>query len=590
MADNAPWRNDPVAPPAAAAPWAADPAAAQPIDLTRPPAEMPVDNLAWYRARYGEPAEGVDFGTIRRQEDPAGAQAWDNYAAGVLPDYGTTAGWDEQGFDTNNSPVDWLRQAGQGFFGLGDELEGAIGGIGGILRGQGFQPAYDRSVTNARGEIAEFENANPTAATVLELAGAVPTAFVPGMAAAARGVSTAGRFLRAGTAGAAAGGLTGFGLAEGSPSERLPGALQGAVPGAVAGGLLPLAAPAVARALTGRSGGSALTGFVPESAETTAQRSMLARNATTEDWRQTGQAAYQRADEAGVAVGPQAYNDFVAGIDDAIRNEPGGLLHQALTPRSWAVYDELYSLAGRDQYTIQDLDVIRRLANAAATSVDRTDARTGRIIRNQLDDWFETLTPENIVAGDVAAASAALREARDAWGRYRRSELLDQIQERAEDAVGANFTQAGLQTALRQQFRALKRSRQFSLFTLEEQAAINDIVRGAPLENALRRLGTFAPRGFFSNVFALGGIMSMDPLMMGATAVGEVARRASGAMTENSVARLGDLVRRTGTVPVQPSFGTQSATLGALTAGQAYALPRQSYIPEEYLPVPAGLR
>lgn len=598
-----PWDNDPVAP-AASGPWANDPpVAGQPaaIDLHRQPAVSPED---WFRQTYGfDPAAGgngtpplafEDVDQLRAEQDPAGRQAWyDEQVRMQEAMLGRPLPTTEQmnvPFDTNNTPLDWARAAGQGIFGLGDEFEGAVHGIGGLLSGEGWQPAYDRGVTNARNEITEFDTAHPIPSTVLELAGAVPTAFVPGMAAAARGVTTLGKVGRGLVAGAAAGGATGFGLGEGSPLERLPGAIQGAIPGAGAGALLPLAAPAVARLLTGRQGGSALTGLVPESTASAEQRSMLARDATTEDWHRAGQEAYRRADEAGVAVGPQAYNDFVLGIDAAIRNEPGGLLHQALTPRSWAVYDELHNLAGQSQYTISDLDTIRRLANAAATSADRTDARSGRIIRDSLDEWFETLKPADILAGNVQEAAAALREARDAWGRYRRSEILDQIQERAEDAVGANFTQAGLQTALRQQFRALKRSRQYQTFTFEERQVIDDIVRGEPLENALRRLGTFAPRGFFSNMFALGGLMTSDPFMLGATAVGEVARRASTALGNRNVARLGDLVRRNTDSRPPPSFGTQQATLGALTAGAGFTSPRLGLLPEEWLPVPAGLQ
>lgn len=608
--------------PAASGPWtryqtpAAPAAPSAGVDLSRAPV---VDDVTWFRQTYGrdpisadqagtnDPAAfrrtfgfdpvgpqspngvlGEDPYALRAQQDPEGHAAYQAQLQQGMPRT-TTAGWDEQGFDTNNSPVDWIRQAGQGVFGLGDEFEGALGGLGSFFRGQGFQPGYDRSVTNARGEITEFENANPTTATLLEIAGALPTAAVPGMAAAARGATTLSRVGRGILAGTATGGLTGFGLGEGSPAERLPSTIQGAGPGGVVGGLLPLAAPAVSRLLTGRQGGSALAGIIPESADATAQRSILARNTTAEDWRQTGQAAYRQADEAGVAVAPRAYNDFVQGIEEAVRGVDGAVLHQRLTPSSWAVYEELYNLAGQSQYSIRDLDTIRRLANAAAISMDRTDARTGRIIRDQLDEWFATLKPADILAGDAAGAAAALGEARNAWGRYRRMELIDQLEENARDAVGANYTQAGMQTALRQQFRALKRSRQYLTFSPEERAAIDEIVRGTPSENALRRIGVLAPRGFFSSAFALSGVTMGEPLMLGASAIGEVARRASGAMANNSLRRLRSTVSGSGGV-LPPSFGTQQAVQGVLGAGNAFLTPRLTLIPEEYLPVPAGLR
>lgn len=617
-----PWeryQTQPAAPAAADGPWtryqtpAAPPAG---VDLTRQPA---IDDATWFRNAYGrdpisadqagtnDPAAfrrtfgfdpvgpqapngvlGEDPYAIRALLDPAGHAAYQAELQRGLPQT-TTAGWDEQGFDTNNSPLDWVRAAGQGIFGLGDEAEGVLGGVGGILSGKGWQQGYDRSVTNARNEITEYDQAHPTASTLLGIAGAAPTMLVPGMSAAARGVSTLSRVGRGVLAGAATGGLTGFGLGEGSPAERLPSTLQGALPGAAVGGLLPLAAPLVARALTGRAGGSALAGLVPESADTTASRSMLARQApmTGDELRDAGEAAYQRADDAGVRVASGAYDDLVLTTAEEARRL--GMNH-ILTPRSNAALEEMFRVTGRSQYTIDDLNILRRVANMAAISPDPSDANIGRTIRDGIDDWLEKLDPKDIIGGDPAAAAAALREARDLWGRYRRMETLDQIQERALNAVGANYSAAGAQTALRQQFRALANSREFKRFPLDEQQAIRDIVRGGPMENALRRIGAFAPRGFFSTMFAFGGASTGNIPMMALSAAGEVSKRMSTGMTNSAVSRLRDIVGGAGGGVLPPNFGTQQAVQGLLGAGNAYLTPRLTLIPEQYLPVPAGLQ
>lgn len=567
-----------------------DPPAGRSVDLSRPePGPQPLDDLAWYRANHGEPTADVNAGDVRHREDPAGSRAWADYVAGLNLPGGTTAGWDQQGFDTNNSPLDWVRAAGQGIFGLGDEAEGVVGGLGGILSGKGWQQGYDRNVTNARNEITEYDQAHPTASTLLGIAGAAPTMLIPGMSAAARGVTTLGRVGRGLTAGAATGALSGFGLGEGSPAERVPSMLQGAVPGAIVGGVLPTLAPLVARAMTGRGGGSALAGIIPENAETTAGRSMLARQApmTTDELRDAGEAAYQRADDAGLRVASDAYDDLV--LDTAERARKLGNNH-ILTPRSNAALEEMLRVTGRSQYTIDDLNILRRVANMAAISPDPSDANIGRTIRDGIDDWLEKLDPKDILAGDPQAASAALREARDLWGRYRRSETLDQIQERALNAVGANYSAAGAQTALRQQFRALANSREFKRFPLNEQQAILDIVRGGPMENGLRRIGAFAPRGFFSTMFAFGGATTGNIPMMALSAAGEISKRASTGMTNNSIGRLRNIIGGgSGGGVLPPNFGTQQAVQGILGAGNAYLTPRLTLIPEEYLPVPAGL-
>jgi len=601
------------------------------VDLRRPAA---VDDVTWFRQTYGrDPISSDQAGTndpeafrrtfgfdpvgpqapngvlgedpyaLRAQLDPEGHAAYQAQLQQGMPRT-TTAGWDEQGFDTNNTPTDWLRQLGQGIFGLGDEAEGALGGLGSFLRGEGWQSGYDRNVTSARSEIAEFENANPTAATVLELAGAAPTALIPGMSAAARGVTTLGRVARGAAAGTAAGGLTGFGLGEGSPLERLPSTIQGAGPGGVLGGLLPLAAPLVSRVLTGRSGGSALTGLVPESAEATAARGgVLSTPMTTDELRTAGQAAYRRADDAGVIVPQGELSDFYINarrqaLDLGADLDPGAGV-ASNTPMSAGVLrriDAATSNAGMPEgllrsYDLQELSRIREAINgAAANYANPHDQKIAVMLRDEFDEWLDNLSPSQIVAGNIDEATAALREARNLWGRYRRSGILDQIQERALDAVGANYSQAGLQTALRQQFRALKNSKKFSSFTIEERAIIDDIARGAPLENTLRRLSVFAPRGAFTQMFALGGVMLNSPLMIGATVAGEAARRASSALTSNSVDRLRRVVGGGAGGVLPPSFGTQRGVQGLLGAANAYAMPRLTLLPEEYLPVPAGLQ
>jgi hypothetical protein len=616
-------------------PGAGAPAPAAPLDMRRP-APGAVDDMTWFRQTYGrdpisadqagtndpaafrrtfgfDPIGAVDDGrplgddpiAARSQADPQGQAAYQAAVQGRMPQQPTTAGWDEQGFDTNNGPMDWLRAAGQGVFGLGDELEGAVGGIGGVLSGRGWQPGYDSAVTNARTEIDEFRNANPTAATALEIGGAVPTMFLPGMAAAARGVTAVGRVARGAAAGAATGAATGFGLGEGSPAERLPGALQGLIPGAAAGGVLPLAAPIVSRLLTGRSGGSALAGIIPESADDTAQRSILARQPmTTDELGDAGRAAYRRADDAGVIV-PQ--NELAGFYIDArsraldlgadLNPGPGVASNTPMSAGVLRRIDAATSNAGLPtglmrSYDLQELSRIREAINGAAGNYANVhDQKIAVMLRDEFDEWLGNLNPNQIVAGNIDEATAALREARDLWGRYRRSETLDQLQERALNAVGANFTQAGAQTALRQQFRALANNpKQFNRFPLDEQQAIIEIVRGGSMENALRRIGVFAPRGFFSTMFAFGGATAGNIPMMALSAVGEAAKRTSGAMTNNNINRLRRTLGGAGGGILPPSFGTQQAVQGVLGAANAYAMPRLTLIPEEYLPIPAGLR
>jgi hypothetical protein len=127
----------------------------------------------------------------------------------------------------------------------------------------------------------------------------------------------------------------------------------------------------------------------------------------------------------------------------------------------------------------------------------------------------------------------------------RKAETLDKIHERALNKVGANYSNAGMQTALRQEFKNLANSPKMSRFTKEEQAVIRRIVRGASGENILRYLGKFAPTSPISAMVSMfvgapGGVVGQAALM----GAGTVARNASARMGANKVNELNALVRR----------------------------------------------
>jgi CheY-specific phosphatase CheX len=164
---------------------------------------------------------------------------------------------------------------------------------------------------------------------------------------------------------------------------------------------------------------------------------------------------------------------------------------------------------------------------------------------DRIDDWINKPTARDIAAGDPAKASESIKNARHLWERMRKAETLDKIQERALNKVGANYTSAGMQTALRQEFRNLANSPKFSRFSKEEQALVRQIVRGASGENLLRYLGKFAPTSPISAMVSMfvgapGGVVGQAALMGAGTA----ARNASARMGASKVNELNALVRR----------------------------------------------
>lgn len=109
--------------------------------------------------------------------------------------------------------------------------QGATLGFGDEIAGIVSADARDAM----RAEQAKYEKINPIGATVAELGGTGLTAFMGTPAALARPLGLGGRLARGASIGAAYGGLTGFGNAEGGLDNRLSSAGLGAAVGGVAG-------------------------------------------------------------------------------------------------------------------------------------------------------------------------------------------------------------------------------------------------------------------------------------------------------------------------------------------------------------------
>jgi hypothetical protein len=215
--------------------------------------------------------------------------------------------------------------------------------------------------------------------------------------------------------------------------------------------------------------------------------------------------------------------------------------------------------------SLQELDTLRQVVKDAAASPKPAERRIGQLLVGRLDDYMGTLTTKDVLAGDAKTAVNAVREARGLWSRMRKGEIIDDLVDRASNATGANYTQAGMETALRQQFRSLANNKSLMrTFTKEEQGAIRRVVRGGPLENVLRLAGKFAIRGPLSGGVSLGVAGFVDPLTAGLIAgTGELARRGAASMTMKNANRVGEAVR-SGMVPQSTLPAMRARTLLAL--------------------------
>ena len=191
------------------------------------------------------------------------------------------------------------------------------------------------------------------------------------------------------------------------------------------------------------------------------------------------------------------FDSFVDSLRTNLRDKEGKVVTviPELHPKSSAVLTAFERYKGSNK-TLDDMDMLRQVARDAASSIDPADRRVGMILRNKIDEFVE-----NVPAGDKAGVNA-LREARDYWSRAKKGDVIEDLMRDAGLDASGTYTGAGVENALRREFKKLAKSNDFRLFDKDEQRAILAVVEGGPVSNAMRLIGKFAPTGVVSGSLA----------------------------------------------------------------------------------------
>jgi hypothetical protein len=294
-----------------------------------------------------------------------------------------------------------------------------------------------------------------------------------------------------------------------------------------------------------RTGRTVATGEAEASASVPAQggrRGRLGRVSeqapSIDDLQAAKNAAYKRAEDSGVVVTAGAINRLKVDLYRDLQKEG---LDQTLHPKSSAALQKIIEKPG--DLTLTQIETLRKIANDARMSPDPSDARLGSRIIEKIDDFEANIGPDDVRSGSAEAATA-YKEARALNQRLAKARTIQKLFDDAELAVGANYTAAGMDTALRQQFRSLaKNDKKLRGFTAAEKAAIRKVAMGGPVQNAMRTLGKFAPNGVVSSLAGIGAFSVAGPGGLILPAAGIVARHGAAKMGISNAARVSEMVR-----------------------------------------------
>jgi len=426
--------------------------------------------------------------------------------------------------------------------GFGDELEAGLfavpEAIGGMFQGKGFDlgQGYNQALDRARGANEGAEQLNPIANIAgnitgnMALAGSLPTF-------SAKAAPTIGSMAGRGALdGLVYGGLTGFGTGEG---------MQDRLTGAATGGVL----------------GSALGGAMGGVAGALANKATAAATPTSEQIGSAATDAYTAARQTQAVFKDTTTKELVDGI--ALAAQDARI--SDVTPQAKALLDDIMAKGGHNM-TAGEVEDIRVLLNQLrAPGGDQNEARVAGKMIKAFDDLMDGLKPSDFAGGNAVAAVENLKEGRRLFQTSKKTEVIEDVIQRAADMSSANYSAAGYEQALRAQFKNLLTSKTaLAGFSDEEIAAIRQVARGGPIENILRYVGKLAPTGVISGGIG-AGIGYQTAGIPGAIAVpvaGSLARSGATASTLNNANLARALIAGGG--KVAPPTGNMSTIAQAL--------------------------
>jgi hypothetical protein len=277
--------------------------------------------------------------------------------------------------------------------------------------------------------------------------------------------------------------------------------------------------------------------------------------------------AYKNAEKAGVIVSPESLQTKFSTFNNVLKNEgydPG------LHPQLNAVVTRLQQETDAPK-TLKELETLRRIVRAPTKTFDNPDQqRIAYRLLDEFDDYVDNLSTKDLIKGrtDVARAAASqsedidsfvknlnkiqtanperamkeLSKARNLYARSKKSDVMSDILERAEIKAGANFTQSGLENALRQELKSLAlNKKRMAGFTKAEQNAIQAAAKGGNVQNVLRSIGKYAPTsvipaGIGSGIGAGAGAAMGGPV---GAAIGSAVVPTVGAAARAGATRIG---------------------------------------------------
>ena len=261
---------------------------------------------------------------------------------------------------------------------------------------------------------------------------------------------------------------------------------------------------------------------------------------TGEELKTLAQAAYDKAENAGVVFSPEAYKGFVSDVQKTLHDKGFDV---DLHPNTSTAVKRLVSDIEKPIKSFKDLATLRLVINQAASkpSTDAGEMRLINTVKAKLDDFVSN--NKNVIAGDAAVAIPAINDARKLWSQMSKSDAVEELVRRAK------LAKAEFAPALQNEFRSLAKSKtRMRGFTEPERQAIEDIAKGKGGVDVLQFIGSFAPGASVpgalkSAAYVAGGAAGGGVPAVAGAATTLAAKAAANKLAAANAARVAALMR-----------------------------------------------
>ena len=245
---------------------------------------------------------------------------------------------------------------------------------------------------------------------------------------------------------------------------------------------------------------------------------------------------FNKAKDSGVELNPEYFGNMMKSVGSDLRE----LGYDARTmPKVAVALDQMQNKAIPKDF--QELSVLRKFIRNAQKSKESDEKMVATRLKAEFDDYIANM-PDSSVIGGNKEGLADWKKARDSYTKLSKSEVFEDMLDKAEIRDSKLSTEQYLHNKLLQLSEDDRRMR---LFTPDEQEAIRKAAQGTNLQNALARAGKYSLRNISATT--LGSILGLGlagPVgAVIAPTIGGIAKYKATKIRKNDVNNLAAMVR-----------------------------------------------